>query len=67
MKTLTEIKKLAKDFAVIDSKDYTYHGFIKGYIQCQEDMDKEIEKAYKKGLKDSYNNIVNINQNIFEI
>ena len=41
MKTQEEIKQLAEDFTTKDNGRYHYRGkecFIKGYMQCQEDM-----------------------------
>ena len=46
MKTLEEIKQLAEDFTTKDNGHYHYRGkecFIKGYVQCQEDM---VDKKY---------------------
>lgn len=41
MKTLEEIKQMAEEFTSENNGHYHYRGkecFIKGYVQCQEDM-----------------------------
>ena len=59
MKTKEEIKQLAEDFTTKDNGRYHYRGkecFIKGYVQCQEDMvdkkytESDIRKAINVGI-----------------
>ena len=50
MKTKEEIEQLAENSSEIQEATYTTqhkitykHGYIDGYIQCQEDMTKDVE------------------------
>ncbi len=43
MKTKEEIEELAKSRFNGVYYPYSRKGFIEGYTQCQEDMDKEVE------------------------
>lgn len=54
MKTQKEIEKLAKSIYGKGVKDYNKEGFIKGYTQCQEDMQHvyTIVHTYQEELKD---------------
>jgi uncharacterized protein len=77
MKTKEEIEKLAeKEYreypnTPLDEPAWHYNkdihchkkrkAFIKGYTQCQQDMDDKIKEAYEQGLKDGYACMPSIN------
>jgi len=52
MKTKEEIEQLAEQYIEDNTGDhYVYCGYIEGYTQCQEDMDKkeDLENAFNSG------------------
>lgn len=76
MKTKEEIEQLAENYLNINLPKNGYNGYIesyiKGYTQCQEDMQKDVE--YWQGefdhwhqqameMADKYNELLNKNKN----